>query len=342
MKKLFLMAFAVCLHSSAWLQAQPTSPLSGIYQKLTLGVDPSQGTVTGYYSEIDDPPNLPSSECTFYFSGKLQGDKYAIQAWQPGDRQSLVTPGQLTLFSADKGQPSALLRLEHLSRDCTALRPKLGQGEGALLDKTKAGPWIEVRVVKNSKSSYYQTPDLASPQRSSARRGSVLTVTARQSGWAQIQVDKKPKAWIQESDLYSLNPDETFLEPVKQVRPVTPAASAPVASTPAAAPQIAPQAAPAAAPKPDSKGALLQRLKTLDIQAFAMALRVLANPAERNALSSERSALEQDLNAIVEGLNKIDPSAYRSESARIYETYLDLQYVKQDQRVISLRLHREI
>lgn len=347
MRKSLLIAFALCFYSSAWLQAQATSPLSGTYQKLILGVDPTQETVTGYYSEIDDPPNLPSSECTFYLSGKLQGDKYAIQAWQPGERKLLVTPGQLTLFSAENGQPSALLRLEHLSRDCTALRPSLGKGEGALLDKSKAGAWIEVRVVKNSKSAYYQTPDLSSPQRNSARRGSVLTVTARQPGWAQIQVDKKPKAWIQESDLYPLNPEETFSEPTKQAKPVattsaSPVSSKPTAIVPAPAPPKAAEAAPVAAPKLESKGVLLQRLKTLNIQAFAMALRVLANPSERNALASERSALEQELNAIVEGLNKIDPSIYRSESARISETYLDLQYIKQDQRVVSQRMQREI
>jgi hypothetical protein len=294
-------------------------------------VDPAQGTVSGYYREIDEPPNMARSECAFYFSGKLQGDRYAIQAWQPDDRKSKATSGQLTVFSADKGRPSALLKLKRLSRDCSALNPKLDQAEGALLDKSKNGAWIEVRVVKNSKSFYYQTPDLASPQRSSARRGSVLTVTARQSGWAQIQADQKVKGWIQEADLYPLNPEETLSETAKPASPVA-----------AAAPQVAPPTASAPAPQPDSKNVFLQRLKTLDAEAFDMALRVLANPAERNALSSKRSTLEQNLNAIVEGLNEVDPSAYRSDAERIYEAFLDLQYAKQDQPVVSLRLHREI
>ena len=53
-------------------------------------------------------------------------------------------------------------------------------------------------------------------------------------------------------------------------------------------------------------------------------------------------ALEKELNDLIEGLNKVDPSTYRSESGRIYEAYLDLQYVRQEQPVTSLRLRAEI
>jgi hypothetical protein len=345
MKKSFLMALALCLHSNAWLQAQPTAPLSGTYRHLSLGADPAQGLFTGYYSQIDDPPNLPSSECVFYFSGKLQGDKYAIQAWQPGDRKSDVTPGQLSVFSTDKSQPSLLLKLERLSRDCTALNPKLGQAEGALLDKTKNGGWTEVRVVGNSKSRYYQTPSLSSPERGSARRGTVLLVTGRQPGWAQVEADRKPKGWIQESDFYPLNPGETMPEPVKVSPPL--AAPAPAKALPPvamSAPAKIPPPAAVPTPKTEapSKTDLLRHLKTLDTQAFSMALRVLANPAERNSLASSRLALEQELNTLVNELNKIDASAYRSESPKIYEAYLDLQYVRQDQPIVSLRLRQEM
>ncbi|HKY63434.1 MAG TPA: SH3 domain-containing protein [bacterium] len=335
-KSLLAAALAVGFLSSAWLPAQPPSPLSGTYQKLTLGVDPSQGRVTGYYKEIDEPPNLPHSECVFYFTGQGQGDQYAIQAWEPGNDKSEATSGELTIFSAEKGRPSVQLKLEKLSRDCTALNPKLGKPEGALLDKSKAGAWTEVRVVGNPKSSYHQTPDLASPERGSAKRGTVLVVTGRQPGWAQVQAEQKSKGWIQENDLYPLSPGAPMPEPSKTI---VPAAAPKIEPKPQAKPE--PPAASVSAAKPDSKAELLQRLKALNVQAFGLALRVLANPVERGNLAASGSALEQELNELVAGLNRTDPSAYRSESTRIYETYLDLQYVRQDQPVVSLRLREE-
>ncbi|HEX5035189.1 MAG TPA: hypothetical protein VFW62_11980, partial [bacterium] len=216
------------------------------------------------------------------------------------------------------------------SRDCTALNPKLGKPEGALLDRSKEGNWSEVRVVGNPKSFYYQTPDPGSPQRDSAKRGTVLLVTGRQAGWAQVQVDQKSKGWIQESDFYPLSPEAAMPEPSKT-------------AAPAAKPQPKPEppSLPAPAAKPDSKAELLQRLKALNVQAFGLALRVLANPAERSTLAVSRSALEKELNELIDGLNRVEPSAYRNESPRIYEAYLDLQYVQQDQPVISLRLREE-
>ena len=334
MRKLFLAAFTICLHSSFWLQAQISAPLSGIYQKLTLGVDLSQGTVTGYYSDIDDPPNLPSSECSFFLSGQRQGDKYVIQAWDPGKHKTEAIPGELTIFSADKGRPSALLKLEKLSRDCSALNPKLGKAEGALLDKSQDGGWTEVRVVGNSKASYYQAPEQASPQRGSAKRGTVLLVTEGRAGWIQVQgTDQKAKGWLQNSDLYPLNPGETMAMAVKPASPVATVASP--------EPKAEPKAA-ATERRPDSKAELLQRLNALNVQAFGLALRALADPSERKGLLSPRLSLEKELDALVADLNKIDPSAYRHESARIFEAYLDLQYVRQEQPVVSLRLRQEI
>ena len=329
MKKIFLAAFTIAVQSSAWLQAQSPSRLSGIYQNLTLGVDSSGGMVTGYYSKVDEPPNLPSSECSFYLSGKWAGDKYALQVWRPGTQKSATT-GELTIFSADKGRASALLKVEKLSRDCTALNPKLGKPEGALFDKSKDGPWTEVRIVGNSKAHYSQTPSLSSPERDSAKRGTVLLVTGRQAGWLQVQANQKPKGWIQESDLYPLSPDEAMPERAElQAEPKPPSLPEP-------------KAIPSPKPISDSKADLLRRLKTLDTQAFALALRVLVNPSERNAIASSRLVLESELNAVVESLDKADPTAYRSEASRIYDTYLDLQFARQEQAVVSLRLRQQI
>ncbi|MCC6272180.1 MAG: hypothetical protein IT572_01825 [Deltaproteobacteria bacterium] len=347
MKKLFLLALALGAGSADWARAQtqPNVAGSGIYQKLTLGVDPSQEFVTGYYEDVYEPPNMASSECRFYLYGKKTGNQYAVTTWLPGEKKSKTSSGQLTFYTANSNYPSVLLKLDELSRDCTQLNPKLGKEEGALLDKNKGGAWTEVRIVKNPKSHYFQNPDPASPTRSPAKRGTVLAVSARQGGWAQVQADQKPKGWIPEADLYPRTPEETSA-----------AAAAPQVETPvsapikaAAAPAIAaPQSAPAAAvpstttpatqAPAESKSALLQRLKTLNAEAFALALQALKNPAGRASLAERRGGMEQELNAILSRLNQVDPSAYRKESPGLFETFLDLQYVKQDQQVVSLRL----
>jgi len=345
MKKTLLFTCSAILYCAAATQTQAAASASGIYQQLILGIDPANGAVTGYYSEIDEPPNRPRSECSFFLSGKSQGDHYAIQAWQPGKAKSGATGGELQIFSGGKDGSSVRLKLDKLSRDCTALNPKLGKAEGALLDKNKDGAWTEVRMVGNSKSSYYQSPDIASPERGSARKGSVLTVTGRQRDWAQVQANQKPRGWVQESDFYPTSPDAAMPKSAKPSKPVAAAAPKPEVTTkptPAQEPKIESAAAPANRVKVDIKAGVLQRLKTLNSQAFDLARRVVANPAERSTLAVTASLLEKDLNAAVESLNQADPALYRGESMRIYETYLDLQFVRQPQAVVSLRLRQEI
>lgn len=348
MKKFLLLALAMaaCGADGATAQAQPNPPVSGIYQKLTLGVDPSQEFVTGYYDDIYEPPNLASSECRFYLYGKRTGDKYSVTAWLPGEKKAKATSGQLTFYTANPNYPSVLLKLDKLSRDCTQLNPKLAKEAGALLDKSKGGSWTEVRIVQNPKAHYFQNPDPAAPARGSAKRGTVLTVSAWQGGWAQVQADQKPKGWIPEADLYPRSPEETSASAASaQAETPTTAPSKETSAPAIAAKQPAPNAAassspaiPAAAAPAESKPALLQRLKSLNAEAFDMALQVLKNPAGRSSLADKRDGLEQELNALLSRLNRVDPAAYRRESPSLFETFLDLQYVRQDQQVVSLRL----
>lgn len=347
MKKFLLLALAMGAYGAdgAKAQAQPNPPVSGIYQKLTLGVDPSQEFVTGYYDDIYEPPNLASSECRFFLYGKKTGDKYSVTAWRPGEKKAKAASGQLTFYTANPNYPSVLLKLDTLSRDCLQLNPKLTKGEGALLDKIKGGSWTEVRIVQNPKSQYFQSPDPAAPTRGSAKRGTVLTVTTRQGGWIQVQSDQKPKGWISEADLYPRTPEETSATaaPAQAETPKT--ASAKEAAAPAisakppapAAASASPTTSATAAPA-ESKPFLLKRLQTLNAESFDMALQVLKNPADRSSLADKRDKMEQELDALLSRLNQVDPAAYRRESSWIFETYLDLRFVKQDQQVLSLRL----
>jgi len=336
MKKLLSIAFFLAFFSLSWLQAQSSTEPSGIYQGLTLGVDSQQGVVTGYYEESFDPPNMPHVDCSFYLFGKKQGDHYAVQAWSPGDKKPAVTAGGLAFYSTGNKPPSALLKLEKLDRDCTALEPNLAKGQGAFFDLQKNGAWTEVRIVATPKSLYYQKPELSSPTRDSAKRGTVLTVAESQSGWALVQSNQKSKGWIREADLYPTSPSGESAAAAS--------ASPAVEKVPVPTKQADLHTLPMPKPGPEleSKDALLARLRALNAQAFDMALQVLKNPTKRNALSAKRIEMEKDFNLAVSKLKNIAPSAYVEESKEIFETFLDLQFVQQAKPVVSLRLNQRI
>ncbi len=343
MKKFLSTAFTICFFCVKSLQAQTSAEPSGVYQELTLGVDPSQGVVTGYYEENYEPPNMPHLHCAFYLFGKKKGESYAIQAWSPTDKKSKITDGELSFFSANGQKPSVLLRLERLDRDCVSIRPNLVKGQGAFFDIKKSSAWTAVRIVANPKSPYYQAPDPSSPTRNSAKRGTVLTVTERRADWAQVQSDQKPKGWIRETDLFPADPSEARNEPAPTAAgkvPATPPKADP--TPPAKKAELIAQPAPKIASEPEPKDALIQRLKSLSVQAFEMALQVLKNPALRDTLSSKRTRMEEEFNALVSQLNRIAPSAYSEESKDIFETFLDLQYAERAQPVVSLRLNQKI
>lgn len=260
MKKLLSFAFFLTVFPLHILHAQSNSTPSGLYQNLTLGVDSAQGRVTGYYKEIDEPPNQPHLECSFYLAGEKAGNKYAVQAWTPVDKKKVVA-GELSFFTNENGRPAAALKLEeNLSRDCTALKPNFTKGQGAPFDLKTGGAWTEVRVVAPSKTSYFQAPDSSSPARDSAKRGTVLTVTARRSEWLQVQADQKQKGWIQEADLYPVNPSAQPLQPA----PVLAEKPAPPAPTPVAksAPPVPPELPPASATEKKSEILFSELLKT--------------------------------------------------------------------------------
>lgn len=333
MKKILCIAFSLTVFSISSLSAQAGQELSGIYQHLILGVDPVQGVVTGYYRQIFEPPNLPYLECSFYLSGKKNDASYTVTAWSPQNKKPKTIAGELAFFSAENQRPSALLKLDKLSRDCTALKPNLAKGQGAYFDLEKSGAWTEVRMVA-TKSPYYQTPSQSSPTRDSAKRGTVLTVAERQSDWLQVQEDQKTKGWIKEADLYPIAPNEESAQPAPPAKVITPAV------VPDKQAEINPMPPSKSESDLESKDVILNRLKLLNTQAFEMALQVLKNPAQRNTLSAKRTEMERDLNTLVTQLKNIAASTYARESKEIFETFLDLQYVERTQAVVSLRLNK--
>lgn len=332
MKKLLSIACLLGSFSISPLNAQPLPDLSGIYQNLILGVDLTQNVVTGYYKETYEPPNLPHLECSFYLFGKKKNGSYEIQAWSPGEKRAKSVAGELSFFSNGGSKPSALLKLgESLNRDCTALKPNLTKGQGVFFDIKNSGSWKEVRIVANPKSPYYQAPDLSSPTRDSAKRGTVLTVVERRGEWAQVQSDQKPKGWIKESDLYPTSPS-AMPEPAIAGKSMPLAQTTEISAPPASQPT----------PNLETKDSLVEDLKAISSQAFELALQALKNPSKRNALAVKRVEMEKNLDALVSRLNVVAPSGYAEASKEIFEAFLDLRYVERETPVVSLRLNKVI
>lgn len=335
MKKLFVFIFFAALPTISTVNAQPSAEPSGIYQNLTLGVDAKQGVLTGYYKEVYEPPNLPHLECSFFIYGKKNGTYYTLEAGTPDDKKNKMIAGQLSFYSQDASKPSVLMKLEESpSRDCRALKPTLAKDQGVYFDLQKLGSWSEVRMVAHSKAPYYQSPELSAPTRDSAKRGTILTVVGRQSGWVQVQADQKPKGWIREEDLFPMD---------SRAIPENPKPFAAAKPSPAAKPVLTPAAPePKAVAVPDTQDALIDRLLTINAQSFDMAMQVVKNPEKRKSLASQRSEKEKELNNIVSRLNVVAPLSYSETSKDIIEAFLDLQYVRQESPVVSLRLNKVI
>jgi len=342
MKKTSFFILALLILPNVQLSALSASEPSGVYQYLTVAVNPQDGTATGYYENVRENPNEIYLSCRFYLAGQKSGDKYSIQTWSPKDKNPVVVRGDLTFLANKDGKAAVRLKLDELRQDCWNLDPSLGKDEGSKMGMQKFAEWIEIRVVSASKAPYYETPDLSAAKKSYGLRGEVLKVLEKNPGWRRILAEGRKEAWVQESDLYPTNPVDAMPEPVKLKAPKSSAKPSSSPDVPAASKRPVvptPQAPSNTAP---STRDLIDQLKIKDARAFEMALSVLQNPEKRKDLAPKAQQSESELNGIIAQLNAADPGAYQKESHRISETFLDLQYVKQAQSVVSLRLNQEI
>ncbi|MCE9623989.1 MAG: hypothetical protein K8R69_00835 [Deltaproteobacteria bacterium] len=341
MKKISIATLTLLSLACPRIWAQSPEP-SGIYQYLTVAVDPRDGTVTGYYENVRENPNEIYLSCRFYLAGKKAGNQYSIQTWSPKDRTPVVLRGTLAFEENKNGKAAVRLKLDELRQDCWNLDPSLGKDEGSKMGIQKSADWIEIRVVSASKAPYHEAADLSSEKKSYGLRGEVLKVLEKIPGWRRISADGRKEAWVQESDLSPTVPVDAMPEPAKIKAPKSPAKAPSTSAKPVETITPAISTPAMTTDRLPSTKELVDQLKVKDAQAFEMALTVLQNPDKRPDLAPKAQAVEADLNRIVAQLNAADPGAYQKESHRISETFLDLQYVKQAQPVVSLRLNQEI
>ncbi len=87
---------------------------------------------------------------------------------------------------------------------------------------------------------------------------------------------------------------------------------------------------------------LLQEVEQIDQRAHEMALAVLEDDGEREALSEEAQRLADRLDDIVTEIQIKNPEAYRVRGHMISETTLDLDYVEKGARFVSMRIGRKM
>ncbi|MFH0871536.1 MAG: hypothetical protein V1878_03480 [bacterium] len=83
---------------------------------------------------------------------------------------------------------------------------------------------------------------------------------------------------------------------------------------------------------------MVEEIEAIGKQAFDMAMSVVKNPACRAGLADQANLLSERLNHLAEELEKHHPTTYQERSDQISESILDLDFVKADMDIVSLRL----
>ncbi len=189
--------------------ADQSAPASGVYDSLLLGLDPTDGTLSGVVQADwvgNGTEKAPQFSCRFALGGKASAPgQYAISAWLPGDR---IAPDRSTLKGAlavKKG--SVTVTLEQQPGGCQYLMADSSFNA----DLVAKHAWRAVRIVKAQRAYFYATPSDTARQKSFVVRGDGLGVVAMQTDWAEVEYVKDERithGWIKAGDLFPDHPDQ--------------------------------------------------------------------------------------------------------------------------------------
>ena len=204
-----LVVVIVLLSGVGSLRAQV---VSGDYEGLLIGVDPSAGIITGYYENFtgfDETTGKPRFSCIFYLKGAIRGaPPYTVDTWFPADktRENLIT-GSLTPAKSD-GKAALNIKLPSEHGGCWNVQ-HFADGDGASFQLDVPAKWVTIRVVSAKRAYFYD--DEAGTKRRNAYviKGNPLRVYQSKPGWvyAEFTADGKTTAgWIKEAELFSSDP----------------------------------------------------------------------------------------------------------------------------------------
>ncbi|MBF0526001.1 MAG: hypothetical protein HQK56_13000 [Deltaproteobacteria bacterium] len=188
------------------LQAQVSS---GDYEGLLIGINPADGTITGYYENytgLDQASGQPLFSCIFYLRGSMKGaGPYKIETWFPDDktRANLIT-GRLTPAPAG-GAVSLRIKLEQEHGGCWNVQHFAEEG-GAAFSLNVPGKWLAIRVVSAQKAHFYAEPVDGKKRKAYVVRGNPIRIYESKPGWVHAEYTaegKNTSGWIKEIDLFS-------------------------------------------------------------------------------------------------------------------------------------------
>ncbi len=205
MSKLLALALAFV----ASLAAAPAPPplVSGEYDAMVIGFEPSSGRITGYFEEgtgLDPKTQEPLFHCIFYLSGKAEGvPPWPVATWFPGDAKPEVIPGTLAP-GVEGGRTVLRVKLREEHGGCWNVR-HFADPEGAELDLLAPGDWKSVRVA-GRRVSLRPEPSAGARRKAYVVRGDVLRVFEERQGWLLAEYvnanGKKTRGWVKAGDVF--------------------------------------------------------------------------------------------------------------------------------------------
>jgi hypothetical protein len=182
---------------------------SGFYDSLLVGIDKDKGELTGFFEDAtgwDEQTKSPRFSCAFYIYGKLQGDKYQVTTWYPGDNEYIK--GELR-FVLKEGRREIDMRLESEHGGCWNVHPFAKNASPVTLGLIEHGDWIGVKLVSANKAFFHKGPTPQMKGRAYLVKYDPVRVIKVQVGWVEAEYGAKKvvRGWIKESDLFSSYPN---------------------------------------------------------------------------------------------------------------------------------------
>lgn len=171
---------------------------SGVYGELLLAKNPNTQEVTGYFSSETGGGQF---SCVFYIAGKFSEDKMNVDTFVP-DTPGKIIKGTLNLV----GKKKVRIHLAEEHGGCWNVMHFADETETAefTLD-TKYPKWIVIKVIKDKKVHFNETPTSGAPRKSYLVRGNPVGVLEAQGDWYRVEYvggKKVTSGWIQKSAFY--------------------------------------------------------------------------------------------------------------------------------------------
>lgn len=189
------LAAQVCAHPPP---ADDSDIVSGVYDEMLIGFDPTTRIVTGYFHSEAGQGQF---SCIFYLTGELHGPSAQVSTYFPETPAADLINGELVLQTNQKFR----VRLASEHGGCWNVEHFADDDLPAEFTLQARQPWTSVAVVKSDKAYFFDAPASATHRKAYLVKGDGVGVRISQPGWLEVDFvgGRKPTAgWIRQSDVY--------------------------------------------------------------------------------------------------------------------------------------------